>query len=169
MRLVDREQRDLGAFDQALETGGRGAFGGDVEKIQFAIAEGLGGGGVVAVGRGHRGGADARRARGANLVVHQRDQRRDDDGRASTGQRRDLVAQALARPGRHQRERMRARHDAADHRLLLPAEGGEAEGAVEDVMAFRRKGGGGHGHVHGRRPSPSRARWAPAASRLSTD
>ena len=44
-----------------------------------------------------------------HLVLHQRDQRRDDDAVAVAQQRRNLVAQGLAAAGRHQHQRVAAR------------------------------------------------------------
>ena len=44
-----------------------------------------------------------------HLVLHQRDQRRDDDARARADQRGDLVADRLAAAGRHQHEGSRRR------------------------------------------------------------
>ena len=150
MRLVDREQRDFRAFEQRLEPRGRSAFGGDIEQIERAAAESLGGGGVVAVGRGHRGGADARGRGRTDLVMHQRDQRRDDDGRARTGERGNLVAQALARARGHQRKAVLAGHHPRNHRFLLPAKAGKAESAAQDIVEI-----GGKGRVHCRGPSRS--------------
>ncbi|MEN3280110.1 MAG: hypothetical protein V7607_1250, partial [Solirubrobacteraceae bacterium] len=60
----------------------------------------------VVVGRGQRRGPDAERLGRADLIVHQRDQRRDDQRRPLACQRRHLVAQRLARAGRHHRERV---------------------------------------------------------------
>ena len=74
-----------------------------------------------------------------DLVLHQRDQRRDDQRQAVQQQGRQLVAEALAGPGREDRQHrppgQQCRHDP-----LLPfAEGGEAEDGPERV------GGGGGG------------------------
>ncbi len=54
-----------------------------------------------------------------DLILHQRDERRDDDGRAFQMQGRQLVAERLARARRHHRERVAPfEHGAYD--LLLP-------------------------------------------------
>ena len=132
MRLVDRDQRQRDARDQAAEALARRTLRRDVEEVEIAGAQALDRLGAVVVGRGQGRGADPERLGGADLVVHQRDQRRDDERGSFPRQRRHLVAERLARPGRHHRQRVLARHDAVDHLLLDPAEGGEAEGGVED-------------------------------------
>ena len=90
-----------------------------------------------------------------DLVLHQRDQRADDDGDAVAGavadDRRHLVAQALAAAGRHQDERVAAGADVLDDLFLRAAEVGVAEHLAEDAArgggdARRRAQGlGGHG------------------------
>ena len=51
MRLVDREQGDLGFLQQLREAFAAGAFGGDVEQVELAIAERIANGaGVFAAG-----------------------------------------------------------------------------------------------------------------------
>jgi len=57
---------------------------------------------------------DAELGQRGHLVLHQRDQWRDDDRRARAQQRRELVAQRLAAAGRHQHQRVaRPRRRAA--------------------------------------------------------
>ena len=86
----------------------------------------------------------------ADLVVHQRDQRADDDRDALAGamadDRRDLVAQALAAAGRHQHQRVAAAGDVVDDGFLQAAEFGVAEDLVQDL---RRGGHGGDGVEEG--------------------
>jgi hypothetical protein len=84
VRLVDREQRDRRAREHAPEAVQRRALGRDVEELELAAQEArdrlaLRGGVLLAVQR--RDARAARRER-ADLVAHQRDQRRDDDRRA---------------------------------------------------------------------------------------
>ena len=71
----------------------------------------------------------------------------------SRRQRRHLVAERLARAGRHHRQRVLPGHDAADHLLLDAAE----------IDRSRRSGGG----CRGRYASPTR--HSGPAERLSTD
>ena len=78
MRLVHGDQRQLGALEEVLEALIGGALRRDIEQVQLTIGEGAHDRRPVFVRAGERGGADADRARGGDLVVHQRDQRRDD-------------------------------------------------------------------------------------------
>ena len=107
MRFVDRDQRQPALVEQLAEALGRRPLRRDIEQVELARAKPLAG---RARGRSSAevsdGGADAERLGRADLVVHQRDQRRDDQRGAVAGQRRQLVAQRLARPGRHHRQRV---------------------------------------------------------------
>ena len=62
-----------------------------------------------------------------DLVLHQSDQRREDERRLGSQHRRELIGEGLARARRHQRERVTARDRCLDHLLLPGAEVGEAE------------------------------------------
>ena len=53
-----------------------------------------------------------------DLILHQRDQRREDERRLGPQHRRELVGERLARAGGHQRERVAAL-DGRAHDLLL--------------------------------------------------
>jgi hypothetical protein len=64
--------------------------------------------------------------------VHQRDQRRDHQRRAFADQRRQLVAERLARARRHHRERALPHEDARNDLFLDSAKGVESEGLFED-------------------------------------
>ena len=72
----------------------------------------------------------------ADLVVHQRDQRRDHDGHAVAGllarDRRDLVAQAFAAARGHEHQRIAAARDVADDVGLRPAKRFVAENLAQD-------------------------------------
>jgi chromatin segregation and condensation protein Rec8/ScpA/Scc1 (kleisin family) len=70
------------------------------------------------------------------LVLHQRDQRRDDDGESVEEQRRQLVAQALATARGKHRERRAASEELRNHGLLSRPKGGEVE-----ALAKKRAGG----------------------------
>jgi hypothetical protein len=133
MRLVDRHQRQRYAPDQVPERVARRPFGRHVDEVELAPLQPRHRLLAIAVGRGERGGADSETFGGADLVVHQRDQRRDDERRARPRQRRHLVAQRLARAGRHHGQRVPPRHDAPDHLLLDAAKRVEAEGAAQNV------------------------------------
>ena len=161
VRLVDREHRQQAALVQRLELGEharRGdALGRGVEEDQAAAHHlALDPRRRLAVERRvEEGGVDAGFLERRDLVLHQRDQRADDDGDAVAGavadDRRHLVAQALAAAGRHQDERVAAGADVLDDLFLRAAEGGVAEHLAEDLArggggARRRAQGlGGHG------------------------
>ncbi len=80
----------------------------------------------------------------AHLVVHQRDQRADDDCHAVAGALADdrghLVAEALAAAGGHQHDGAAAARHVADHILLQAAEGPVAE----DLLQYGPRIGGAH-------------------------
>ena len=77
-----------------------------------------------------RGRGDLRRQL-VHLVLHQRDQRREDERRLGTEHRGELVRERLPGAGRHERERVAA-CDRGAHDVLLPGpEGVEAEEVVQ--------------------------------------
>ena len=133
MGLVDSDQRERRALGQAAEAVGARPLGGDIEEVELAPAEPRQRLLAVAVGRGKRSGADAESVGGADLVVHQSDERGDDQSGPLPCDCRHLVTERLARAGRHDGKAVLARHDAPDHLLLHAAEGGEAESLAEDV------------------------------------
>ena len=157
MRLVDHEQPDVGAA-QALEEPGRGEpLRRDVEQPHVAGHRLLD---RAPVGRGVALRVDERDAprRDAlerlDLVLHQRDQRRDDERQVGPHQRRQLVAERLARARRHHHEHVAARERGRDRLRLAAAEGREAEQLVQRALGSvaRATGSGGGG------PRPGRAR-----------
>ena len=149
VRLVDREAVDVGLSDRVQEAAAGEALGGDVDQAR--AAGGDAGEGNAHLLTGHDRGdhldvlvpAGAKRGR---LVLHQRDQRRDDQRDAFAEQRRQLVAERLARPGGHDREHVAARQGALD-RLALPRT--EALEAEQPLQLGREIGGGG-ARDHGR-------------------
>jgi len=132
--LVDGEEREPRALEQTEEARCRKALRRDVEQVepaceQFALdfcrrfrAERR-----VEAGRSH-----ARFAQRRHLVVHQRDQGRDDDSAALAHQRRDLEAQRLAAAGGHQHQRIAAVRDVLDDLALLAEKRREAEDGFEN-------------------------------------
>ncbi len=72
-----------------------------------------------------------------DLVLHQRDERRDDDGAARAEQGGNLVAQALAAAGRHQNQGVAAAGDMTDDVGLFAAEGRVAEDIAQDAEGAR--------------------------------
>ena len=70
---------------------------------------------------------DARCVQPLDLVLHQRDQRRDDERQPRQQQGRDLIAERLARAGWHDGQRVPSGQKGADDLLLPGAEGVVAE------------------------------------------
>ncbi len=101
----------------------------DVEKLQRAGAEPVEDrallGGVEARVEPRR--VDAAPLQEVDLILHQRDQRRDDDRHPVEQQRRQLVAEALARPGREDGERGPPGEERLDNLFLSRAKAVEAE------------------------------------------
>ncbi len=120
MSLVDDKQGDFQALQQGLELGVGKAFRrreddarAAVRHGQFRIPQGLGIEGAVELYRG-----DSELVQLVALILHQRDQGRDDDRHARKQRRRQLIAQGLARAGRHHGKRVQAAQRALHHRLL---------------------------------------------------
>ena len=106
VRLVDDEQRDRrAARSRCGRRSRRSARARRRRPCACAAADAVERLLVVrAAGEHHRGVAEVGQARA--LVAHERDQRRDDDGQIVAGERRQLVAEALAAAGRHDDERV---------------------------------------------------------------
>ena len=135
MRLVDREQRDPRPRELREEALVVEALRRDVEQLQRAGAEPLED--LALLGRVEarvepRGGDPAAREE-VDLILHQRDQRRDHERQPVQQQRRQLVAEALAGAGREDRERGPPGEERLDDSLLPGAEGVEAEPRGEDL------------------------------------
>ena len=105
------------------------ALGREVQQLQLAVAQS--GDDFRLLGAPQRRiqerRSDAGLAQRADLVLHQRDQRRDDDADAVAHESRNLIAQRLAAARRHQHERVLPRHGGSDDRFLLAAKIGVAE------------------------------------------
>ncbi len=96
---------------------GRAAPGGDVLLPRARRVDGLR--------------RDAREPERRDLVLHQGDQRRDHHGQPAQHQRRHLVAQRLARAGRHHRQHVAAGQHRVDGGFLAGAELVEAEDVLQ--------------------------------------
>ena len=134
MRLVDREKRDVGYLQQSGKALCRRPLRRDVEQVQLPVPKRIADGARVFAGAGQGGRFDPEAFGAPHLVLHQRDQGRDDDRRAMPRQRRQLVAERLAGTGRHDRQRMLAANGAFHHLLLHAAKMGKAETLVEKLM-----------------------------------
>ena len=134
MRLVDGEQRELGACQKIEGARQHQTLGGDIEQIEFA-AQQLLFDGACRVGRERgieEGGAHPGLLERRHLVLHERDQRRDDDTGAAAGDGRNLEAQRLAAAGGHEHQRVAAVQQRVDHLRLRRAELLVAENAAQD-------------------------------------
>ncbi len=138
------------AFEEAI---GAEPLGGDVEEADIAAGDGVEDGRLLVLRDGgvDRRSSDPGRAEGVDLVLHQREQRGDDDGDAAVEEQGGhLVAEALAAAGGHDGESVPAREHAGDD-LLLPF----AEGVVAEDLGERLAGA-----VDGKLPAGGwRAAW----------
>ena len=87
---------------------------------------------TIVIGRGQRRRLDAEGVGGADLIVHQRNERGDDQRRARPRQRRHLIAERLARPGGHDCQRVRAAHHPLHHLGLHASKALEAKRVAKD-------------------------------------
>ena len=112
VRLVDDEQPDPRLPDPLEEPGRGEALGRDVEQPQLAPTPRASSAARFArrvlLGVDERDRPGARALERLDLVLHQRDERRDDERQVVAHQRRQLVAERLARAGRHDDEHVAA-------------------------------------------------------------
>jgi len=149
VRLVDREQRDARTIEQLEAAGREQSFGRHVEQVEFAGDERTfdRGGFARAERRIQECRPHAELAQRFHLVVHQRDQRRDDDAGAVAHERRNLVAQRLAGAGGHQHQRIAAGDDVIDDGRLVAAERVVAEHVAQHGTRIARLRGVEEGRV----------------------
>ena len=136
MGLIDGDQLDIEpreCGDHALR---HQAFGRKIEKPHIACRHPSPDGDILfpAGRRIDRLGRDTRQFQCRHLILHQRDERRHDDGEAAPRQRRNLIAKRLAGPRRHHRENIAAGDERIDNRLLPRPKALEAEGLAENVV-----------------------------------
>ena len=129
VRFVDRDQGRAATLQEFDEAGHAEPLGRDEEKVEFAVAvEPAGLPRLVArPARVDALGAQPDLAQFRRLVLHQGDQRREDEGGAAEKQARKLVAQRLAGTGRHDDQTIVASRCAAADFLLVRPEFGVAE------------------------------------------
>ena len=116
VRLVDDEQPDVRLAQPLDEPRGAEALRRHVEHLRAAVERApqrLVVVGAVALGVDQLGAA----VEAADLVDHQRDQRRDDHRQPVVAQRRQLVADRLARAGRHHQQHVAPLHRRLDRAL----------------------------------------------------
>jgi hypothetical protein len=135
MRLVDREEGDPAPAQHVEAMRHHQAFGRHVEEVERPVADRtLDRPGIARRQSGiERGGAHTGLPQGVDLVLHQRDQGRDDDSDPGAQQRRQLIAQGFAAAGRHQHDRVAAADNVLDDLLLMTAKAGVAEDAAQEA------------------------------------
>lgn len=111
MRLVDRDQADILPFQRLQHALGHQPLGREIKQPRFTPGHPLPGGDVaVPVDRGIDGiGRHAGQPQGGDLILHQRDQRRDHKRETAQNQRRNLVAEGFSGSRRHHRQDVAAR------------------------------------------------------------
>jgi large exoprotein involved in heme utilization and adhesion len=133
VRLVDGEGGDV----PRLQVGGpvveHQTLRGDVEHPPFAAVQSAQAGArLVGVEGGVQvGGGDAGGLQLVHLVLHQGDERRDDDGQARPEQGGQLETKRFAATGRQQGEDVLVRQRGLNDLALQRAEGAVAEGGLE--------------------------------------
>ena len=155
------KQVDVPAFQIVEETGEHQPLGRDVEQAVFAVVQSA----QARAGffRGERRieecGGDAAGLQSVDLVFHQRDQRRDDDGEAGADERGQLEAERFAAAGGQHGEDVFAGEGVADDFLLQRAKRGEAEIFFQRFAKLQRFGHGeSFGEMKGEFKSVGRAR-----------
>ena len=109
MRLIDDEQPNLGAGHGLREGGGAEALRGHVEQTELTGAgplDSVGVGPVAPLGVDQRHPARGDPLKRGDLILHEGDEGRDDQGQVLAHERRELVAERLARSGRHDHQRV---------------------------------------------------------------
>ena len=142
VRLIDRQQRDLGLFQKIDRVRFQQTFRRHIDEAQFAARDLIEDRPVFRriVRRVERRRGDAIAAQLRHLIAHQRDERRHHDGEAVTNERRQLIAQRLAAAGRHHRQHVATVENGADDIALPRPKGLEAEGLVKRALCRREVG-----------------------------
>ena len=167
VRLVDREERQRHPAEELEEALGQEPLGRDVEQVEVAGQEAALDARLVATveARVQELGGDAELGERRDLVLHERDERRDDDAGAGAQDRRNLVAERLAAAGRQEDDGVPALDEGVDDRLLLAAELRIAEEPQENAARLRAQSRLPAGGALIRRPPGRSARAAPARPR----
>ena len=136
VRFVDGEERDIGRGEKFQQARLHEPLGCDIDQVEDAGAHGLLD--LDLLGPGQRGVQEgcihAERFQRVDLILHECDQRRDDHCYAGAYQRRDLIADRLAAPRRHEDEGVAPAEQGPDRALLVRAEGAVAECCLEDGL-----------------------------------
>jgi hypothetical protein len=134
--FVDGDEAWLALGEHLGEAGDAHALGGDEEELEGAVevvAAGLAG--VFAGEAGvDAGDLEAHGGELVGLVVHEGDEGGDHQRGPAAGDGGELVAEGFSGSGRHNEEDVAAIGGGAADGLLIGAEGGEAEGLVEEAI-----------------------------------
>jgi hypothetical protein len=157
VRLVDGERAEILALEPLQELGLEQPFGRYEQEPQLARRGERAqlGARVDREIRMCSGGRDAVQAQAGDLVLHQRDQRRDDHAESVVHERRQLVTQRLAAAGRQHDERVAAVQRRVDRLLLQRPQRLKAEPSFEcGLHRAIAVGRAGRALVHGRSITP---------------
>ena len=145
VRLVDREEGDIDAAEPRDEATVGEALGRDVEEAEIALGGAAEDGGLLIAGNGRvdGGGGDAVAGEGVDLVLHQGEERGDDEGEAIEEEGGELVADALAAAGGEHGEGVAPGEHGGDDLGLA----GEELAVAEDLAELLAGGGEGAGVV----------------------
>ena len=147
MRFINRKQGRIDPPQQTEETFRQQAFGRDIEHVQLPGQQRLLH--LPLFGNGQRAVEESRLhpqlPQGIHLILHQGNQRRDDDACTVTQQCRNLVTETFAAAGGHQHQGVAAFREGEDDFLLVAAKMVVTEDAGEDFEGAGRE----IGHVGG--------------------
>ena len=156
---VEQPQRRLGAQPFRRHVEQVKLTGDELGLDQAALVEVLGG--------VEEPGPDAEVPQRVHLVLHERDERRDDHSGPLPHQRGNLVAQGLAAAGRHQHQGVVAADEVVDDLPLAVPEGVIAENAAQYLGWLGHAGAGaGGGHLRYFTRIPGRRRAASPARQV---
>ncbi len=135
MRLVDSDQPDVEPGQRLKHPRGHEPLRRQIEQARLARRNTAPCGDIgIAVERGiDRIGRHAGKAQCGDLVLHQRHQRRNDNGEPAKDQRRDLVAERFASAGRHHSQHMTPGQQCLRHSILAGTKIVEAEHILQDT------------------------------------
>jgi len=139
--LVDGHEPEIALLQESEEPGLEALLGRDIEDPEAAVPHGggdrllLAGTKAARTGRGR----DAPAVTVVCLVLHQGNERRDNDRQAAAVQGRQLVAEGLAPAGREDRKRVAATGNGADDRSLAGEEPVIAPVLLQQVPQCRHR------------------------------
>jgi len=133
--FVDCDERGPSLGEHLGKSGNSHAFGGDEEKLELAgeeVAAGLAS--FVAGETGvDAGDFEAESGELGGLVIHERDERANNESGSSAGDSGELVAEAFASTGWHNQQNVAALGGGAADSFLIGPEGRESERLVKEA------------------------------------